>query len=200
MHQKLGHKQREIESKWTFFERKVCTRILGPVYENEKEKWRILNNKEIYANVKKPTIIDTIRLNRLCWFGHVQRMEENRIPKKVLYMNLETTRLRVRPRNRWHDEVREDGRLVGGKGWKERVYSRQDGKKLLRMARNRQILHMSMEWMNEWICQVKSSFQTSILNTIHVIKKPNRQGCDPMWFGWYVQMFQSDLLLHSLPW
>jgi hypothetical protein len=41
--------------------------------------------------------------------------------QKVLYMNLETTRLRGRPRNRWQDEVREDGRLVGGKGWKERV-------------------------------------------------------------------------------
>jgi len=38
-------------------------------------------------------------------------MEDNRIPKKVLYMNLETTRLRDRPRNRWQDEVREDGRL-----------------------------------------------------------------------------------------
>jgi hypothetical protein len=37
-------------------------------------------------------------------------MEENRIPKKVLYMNLETTR----PRNIWQDEVREDGRIVGG--------------------------------------------------------------------------------------
>jgi hypothetical protein len=35
--------------------------------------------------VKKPTITETIRLNRLHWFGHVQRMEENRIPKKVLY-------------------------------------------------------------------------------------------------------------------
>ena len=32
--------------------------------------------------VKKPTIVETIRLNRLRWFGHVQRMEENKIPKK----------------------------------------------------------------------------------------------------------------------
>jgi hypothetical protein len=46
--------------------------------------------------------------------------------KKVLYMNLEATRLRGRPRNIWRDEVREDGRLVGGKGWKERVYNRED--------------------------------------------------------------------------
>jgi hypothetical protein len=47
-------------------------------------------------------------------------MEENRIPKKVLYMNLEARRLRGRPRrlrgrprNRWQDKVREDGRLEG---------------------------------------------------------------------------------------
>jgi hypothetical protein len=31
-------------------------------------------------------------------------------------MNLET-RLRGRPSNRWQNEVREDGRLVGGKGY-----------------------------------------------------------------------------------
>jgi len=39
------------------FERKVYKRILGPVYDNEKENCRILTNKEIHANVKKPTII-----------------------------------------------------------------------------------------------------------------------------------------------
>ena len=72
-------------------------------------------------------------------------MEENRIPKRVLYMNLRTTRLRGRPRNRWQDEVREDGKLVGGKGWKERVYNREEWKKLLRAARNRHIRHMPME-------------------------------------------------------
>ena len=127
------------------FERKVYRRILGPVYDNEKENWRILTNKEIYARVKKPTIIETIRLNRLRWFGHVQRMEENRIPKRVLYMNLGTTRLRGRPRNRWQDEVREDGRIVGGEGWQEKVHNREEWKKLLRTARNRRILHMPME-------------------------------------------------------
>ena len=35
------------------FERKVYKRILGPVYDNEKENWRILTNKEMYASFKK---------------------------------------------------------------------------------------------------------------------------------------------------
>ena len=94
--------------------------------------------------VKKPTVAETIRLNRVCWFGYVQRMEENIIPKKVSSMNLEKTRLRSRPRNRWQDEVRKDGRLVGGNGCRERVYNREKWKKLLRTARNRRILHMAM--------------------------------------------------------
>jgi hypothetical protein len=49
-------------------------------------------------------------------------MEENRIPKRVLYMNLGTTR--CRPRNRWQDVVREDGRIVGGERWQEKVRKR----------------------------------------------------------------------------
>jgi hypothetical protein len=43
-------------------------------------------------------------------------MEENGIPKRILYMNLGTIRLRGRPRNRWQDEVREDRRIVGVEG------------------------------------------------------------------------------------
>jgi len=95
--------------------------------------------------LKKPTEIETIRLNRLRWFGHVQRMEENRITRRVLYVNLGTTRLRGRPRNRWQDEVRQDGRTVGVEVWQEKVHNREDWKKLLRMARNRRILHMPVE-------------------------------------------------------
>jgi hypothetical protein len=74
-------------------------------------------------------------------------MEENKIPKRILYMNLGTTRLTGRPRNRWQDEVREDGRIVDGEGWQEKVHNREEWKKLLRTTRNRRILHMPMELM-----------------------------------------------------
>jgi hypothetical protein len=74
-------------------------------------------------------------------------MEENIIPKRVLYTNLESTRPRGRPRNRWQDEVREDGRMVGGEEWQEKVYNREELKQLLRTARNHRILHVPMEYI-----------------------------------------------------
>jgi len=52
--------------------------------------------------------------------------------------------LRGRPRNRWQDDVREDGQIVGGERWQEKVHDREEWKKLLRMARNC-ILHMPKE-------------------------------------------------------
>jgi hypothetical protein len=72
-------------------------------------------------------------------------MEENGIPKRVLCMNLGTIRFRGRPRNRWQDEVREDGRIVGGEGWQEKGHDTEEWKKLLRTARNRRIVHMPNE-------------------------------------------------------
>jgi hypothetical protein len=34
--------------------------------------------------------------------------------------------LRGRQRNRWQDEVREDGRIVGGEEWQEKVCKREE--------------------------------------------------------------------------
>jgi hypothetical protein len=72
-------------------------------------------------------------------------MEENRIPKRVLGMNFESTRPRDRPRNRWQNEVRKDGRIFGGEGWQEKVYNREKWKKILRTAKNLRILYLPME-------------------------------------------------------
>jgi hypothetical protein len=41
-------------------------------------------------------------------------------------MNLETTRPRGGPQNRWQDEVREDGKIVGGEEWRGKVYDREE--------------------------------------------------------------------------
>jgi hypothetical protein len=57
-------------------------------------------------------------------------------------MNLQKTKLRGRPRNRCQDKVKEDGRLAGGTGWRERILNREEWKKLLRTARN--CLHIPM--------------------------------------------------------
>jgi len=76
-------------------------------------------------------------------------------------MNLGATRLRGRPRNRWQDGVREDVRIVGGEGWQEKIHNREEWKKLLRTARNCQILHMPMEWMNEWMTYYKCVYSLS---------------------------------------
>ena len=66
-------------------------------------------------------------------------------PKEVLYMNLETTRPRGRPRNRWLDEVREDGRMFGEEERQEKVYDREEWRRLLRTARNHRILFMPVD-------------------------------------------------------
>ena len=50
-------------------------------------------------------------------------MEENIICKRVLYLNLGTTRLTGRPRNTRQNEVREGGRIVGGEWWQEKVHN-----------------------------------------------------------------------------
>jgi 5'-3' exonuclease len=51
-------------------------------------------------------------------------MEDNRFPKRVMYMNLESTRPRGKLRKQRQDEMREDRRIVGGEKWQEKVYKR----------------------------------------------------------------------------
>jgi len=66
---------------------------------------------------------------------------------KAIYpsRNLRTKRLRGRPRNIWQDKGREDGRIVGGEEWQEKVHNSEEWKKILKTARNRHILHMPEE-------------------------------------------------------
>ena len=70
------------EQKLAMFEKKVLRRIYSPVKENET--WRRLHNRELYERFKDLPIVEFIQINRLRWAGHVQKMAEDRIPKKIM--------------------------------------------------------------------------------------------------------------------
>ena len=53
------------------------------------------------------TIIDTIERKRLAWYGHLERMNEDRWPKKVWRWIPPGRRKRGRPLRRWKMDVRE---------------------------------------------------------------------------------------------
>jgi hypothetical protein len=49
---------------------------------------------------KEPNIVEDNKIRRLEWVGHIIKMEEERIPKKILNRNFHTTRPVGRPRTR----------------------------------------------------------------------------------------------------
>jgi hypothetical protein len=77
-----------------------------------------------------------IKIRRLGWASHIIRMEEERIPKKILNGNLPTTRPVGRPRTRWADVVQRDAlRLLGIRGWGRRAENRDERRRLVREAK-----------------------------------------------------------------
>ena len=61
--------------------------------------------------------MERIERNVLKWFGHVVRMGEERLVKRVHRVNVEGNRGRVRSQKRWRDEVKD---LLLGRGLSER--------------------------------------------------------------------------------
>jgi len=72
---------------------------------------------------------------RASWFGHLERVEEDRMPKKIFTQELEGTRRRGRPRKRWKDEVERDLQVLGVRRWRELVADRKKWKDIVRQAK-----------------------------------------------------------------
>jgi len=76
---------------------------------------------------KGQNIVKWIKGQRISCLGHLERMEEDRMPKKIFTQELEETRRRGRPRNGWEEEVERDLQVMGVRRWRELVADR--GKK-----------------------------------------------------------------------
>ena len=64
--------------------------------------------------------------SRLQWAGHVERMAEDRLPKRAAELREQGRRRRGRPRLRWEDCVKRDVRKAGEEeDWKKKTRDRQ---------------------------------------------------------------------------
>jgi len=78
----------------------------------EGDIWRIRNNEELNGSVNGEDIVKFIKARRIRWLGHVNRMEEGAIPRKMMEGRLFAGRRKGRPRLRWMDSVVADLYIV----------------------------------------------------------------------------------------
>jgi hypothetical protein len=78
------------------------------LWTHQSKGWyrRINSNKELNRLIGNKNIINCIKAQRLAWFGHVHRMPDDRMVKKVYEWTPMSTRPLGRPKNRWEGDVK----------------------------------------------------------------------------------------------
>jgi hypothetical protein len=77
---------------------------------------------------KMSNTVKWIKGQRISWLGHLERMGEDRMPKKIFTQELQGTRRGGRPRKGWKEEVERDIQVLGVRRWRELVTDRKNGR------------------------------------------------------------------------
>jgi hypothetical protein len=83
-------------------------------------------------------LVADIKRRRLRYLGHVVRMEEDKVPKKILDQHPGARRKPGRPRKRWLDDVTKDLEVLGVRGYRRRAL---DKKEWVKSAAEVRVLH-----------------------------------------------------------
>jgi len=83
---------------------------------------------------KGENTVKWIKGQMVSWLGHLERMEEDRMPKNIFTQELEGMG-RGRPRKRWKEEVERDLQVLGARRWRELVADRKKWKDIVRQAK-----------------------------------------------------------------
>ena len=76
---------------------------------SRRDQWENrISNEAIRADLNVDSVDEVARRSRLRWYGHVERMEDFRLPKRILYSEVDGRRNRGRPRRRFLDSVKSD--------------------------------------------------------------------------------------------
>jgi hypothetical protein len=115
------------------FGRKIIHRIYDPMMENNV--WRIRCNEELNTLLKEEDIVRFIESQRIRWLGHVEKMEDNEMPKRMLKGRLYSKRRKGRPMMRWLDDVESDLKKKEVKGRKEKMRDRKQWRLVVEEAK-----------------------------------------------------------------
>ena len=82
-------------------------------------EWRKLHNEDLNDLYSSPNFVPVIKLRRMGWAGHVERVVERSGARRVLVGETDGRRLLGRPRRRWEDNMKMDLQEVGcgGMDW-----------------------------------------------------------------------------------
>ena len=67
-----------------------------------------LSTEQLRARLGLHNIQDVVRASRLRWYGHLQRMDNEKWPRKITTLEVKGQNHRGRPRKRWIDNIRKD--------------------------------------------------------------------------------------------
>jgi hypothetical protein len=84
-------------------------------------EWKSRTNRELEELSKGEDIVKWTKGQRISWLGYLERMEEDRVPKKIFTQELEGTKRRGRPSKGWREEVERDLQVLGVRRWRELV-------------------------------------------------------------------------------
>ena len=105
-------------------------KVLRRMFERIKlnENWRKRYNKELIVLLGDLDILSLVRISRLNWICHLNRMGSKRKVSEVFNNNPKGSRLRVRPKNRWWNCIRTDINKCKITNWKERSKTQLTGR------------------------------------------------------------------------
>jgi len=89
-------------------------------------------NRKREEKSKGENIVKWIKGQRISWLGYLERMERDRMSKKIFTQELERTRRGGRSRKRWKEEVERDLQVLEVRRWKELVADRKKWKEIVR--------------------------------------------------------------------
>ena len=120
------------ENKLSVWKRKVLRKIYGG--KEVGNMWWRRSNREIMDLYGEPSIVNVIKCQRLRWLGHMWRLNNNRVVKKVFSAVSSGKKRRGRPREKWFDSVQRDLQNLNIKDWKSATMDKQKWRKTVNEA------------------------------------------------------------------